>query len=98
MEFYSEDNMDKIFRGEFNDIIVQDEKLKSLQIKNLSRCAPIALKKCDELLQIAVETGDELALGLKAELDALEGIFSTNDALEGLSSLIEARRPEYSSS
>jgi len=35
---------------------------------------------------------------LKAELDALEGIFSTNDALEGLSSLIEARRPEYSSS
>ena len=74
-----------------------DEKLKSLQIKNLSRCAPIALKICDKLLQTAVKTGDDLTLGLEAELDELEVIFSTNDALEGLSSLIERRRPIYSS-
>ena len=47
--------------------------------------------------KLAVKTGDDLTLGLKAELDELEGIFSTNDALEGLSSLIEEERPIYSS-
>ena len=97
MEFYSEENIEKILKGESNDIVIHDEKLKSLQIKNLSRCAPIALKICDKLLQTAVKTGDNLTLGLEAELDELGVIFSTNDALEGLSSLIERRRPIYSS-
>ena len=98
MEFYSDDNIGKILSGEFTEISSSDEKLHSIQIKSLSRCAPIALKTCNQLLQIAIETEDDLALGLKSELDELQGIFSTQDALEGLSSLIERRRPTYTSS
>ena len=41
---------------------------------------------------------EELVNGLKAELDGLEQIFGTNDALEGLSALIENRRPTYTDS
>ena len=33
--------------------------------------------------------------GLALELDRLSDIFGTSDALEGLSALIEGRRPEY---
>jgi enoyl-CoA hydratase/3-hydroxyacyl-CoA dehydrogenase len=40
----------------------------------------------------------ELSGGLNQELDNLEAIFSTNDALEGLSALIEGRKPTYQNS
>ena len=40
----------------------------------------------------------ELMTGLDQELDNLEAIFSTNDALEGLSALIEGRKPAYQNS
>ena len=48
-----------------------------------------------ELLDGAVETGDNLDAGLALELSNLEDIFGTSDALEGLSALIEGRRPSY---
>ena len=49
----------------------------------------------NELLNDAVSTGQDLEAGLALELERLEGIFSTADALEGLSALIEGRRPTY---
>jgi ethanolamine utilization protein EutQ (cupin superfamily) len=39
--------------------------------------------------------GSSLAAGLQMELDGLDAIFSTADALEGLSALIEGRRATY---
>ena len=36
-----------------------------------------------------------LAVGLQMELDQLTDIFSTKDSLEGLSALIEGRKPTY---
>jgi hypothetical protein len=51
-----------------------------------------------ELLDGAVETGGDLNAGLALELSSLEDIFSTADALEGLSALIEGRRPSYTNS
>jgi hypothetical protein len=36
--------------------------------------------------------------GLSQELENLEKIFTTADALEGLSALIEGRRPSYTNS
>ncbi len=36
-----------------------------------------------------------LDAGLQLELDRLCNIFATDDALEGLSALIESRRPTY---
>jgi enoyl-CoA hydratase/3-hydroxyacyl-CoA dehydrogenase len=38
---------------------------------------------------------NELIAGLEKELESLELIFSTDDALEGLSALIEGRKPTY---
>jgi hypothetical protein len=40
----------------------------------------------------------ELPAGLQMELDRLTDIFSTTDSLEGLSALIEGRKPSYSNS
>ena len=45
-----------------------------------------------------VRTGASLEDGLKLELQRLVEIFSTEDAEEGLSALIEGRRPKYNSS
>ena len=42
--------------------------------------------------------GSDLKSGLERELEGLETIFGTTDALEGLSALIEGRRPSYSNS
>jgi hypothetical protein len=39
-----------------------------------------------------------LEQGLEKELDGLDTIFATADALEGLSALIEGRKPTYSNS
>ena len=41
---------------------------------------------------------EDLDAGLALELSSLEDIFSTADALEGLSALIEGRRPNYTNS
>ncbi|MDP6220806.1 MAG: hypothetical protein QGG76_04375, partial [Candidatus Thalassarchaeaceae archaeon] len=65
------------------------------QLKSLSRAAPLALQAASALLDQAVATGEDLGAGLQLELDGLEGIFGTADALEGLSALIEGRRPDY---
>ena len=47
----------------------------------------------EELTKIASES--DLDTGLQAELTRLEAIFSSADALEGLSALLERRRPDY---
>ena len=60
--------------------------------------APIALRMANELLDGAVQTADDLDAGLALELANLEDIFSTADALEGLSALIEGRRATYTNS
>ena len=63
------------------------------QLKNLSRAAPIAIQMADQLITESLKTN--LDAGLQLELDRLEKIFATADALEGLSALIESRRPKY---
>jgi enoyl-CoA hydratase/carnithine racemase len=47
----------------------------------------------EELTAIANE--QDLDTGLDAELANLKSIFSSADALEGLSALLERRRPTY---
>ncbi len=54
----------------------------------------MALRIANDLMDAALET--DLESGLALELDALSEIFGTKDAHEGLSALIEGRRPaEY---
>ena len=65
------------------------------QLKSLSRTAPIALSMASDLLNDAVLTGENLQQGLALELERLDDIFASTDALEGLSALIQGRRPNY---
>ena len=91
IEFYSDDNMNSIMTGQIPEGSI--EGYASRQIKQLSRTAPIALRMASDLIDVAASTN--LEQGLAAELQKLEDIFATKDAYEGLSSLIQGRRPNY---
>ena len=90
--------MEEIMSGEIPKNFNGDEKLASRQIKSLGFTAPIALGIASKLLNEAVETGEDLDAGLDKELSNLNTIFESKDALEGLSALIEGRRPSYTNS
>tara|TARA_B110000881_G_scaffold221147_1_gene249103 strand:- start:2396 stop:4099 length:1704 start_codon:yes stop_codon:yes gene_type:complete len=96
--FYSNENIQKILDRE----TLENQDLKnphvSKQIKALSYTAPIALKMAADLLDIANSKNKTLEEGLSEELKRLEDIFSTSDALEGLSALVEGRRSIYTNS
>ena len=98
IEFYKEENMEEIMSGKIPKNFKGDEKLASRQIKSLGFTAPIALGIANELLNQAIETGEDLDAGLNKELSNLNKIFESEDALEGLSALIEGRRPSYTNS
>ena len=71
------------------------ESLTGLKLlKKIAFKAPLAIRLTEELTGIAAE-GD-LGAGLDAELAHLEEIFGSKDALEGLSALLERRRPQFS--
>jgi len=93
--FYSDENMEIILSGGCPDSFDAENKNVSRQLRAISRTAPVALKMASELLNDAVSTKDNLQAGLALELERLETIFDSKDALEGLSALIEGRRPEY---
>ncbi len=95
LAFYSDANMAALAAGECPDGFDAEDKMVGRQLKSLSRTAPIALAMASDLLDEAVATGDDLDAGLAAELAKLHDIFGTADALEGLSALIEGRRPTY---
>ncbi|MFL2962812.1 MAG: 3-hydroxyacyl-CoA dehydrogenase NAD-binding domain-containing protein [Candidatus Thalassarchaeaceae archaeon] len=97
--FYSDDNMKEILNGSKpNNTSGLEESMILRQMKSISYTAPIALKTAANLLEIANSENVTLIDGLSKELENLEKIFSTADALEGLSALIEGRRPSYNNS
>lgn len=95
LAFYSNENMATLAAGECPEGFDAADKMVSRQLKSLGRTAPIALALASELLDGAVETGDDLDAGLALELAGLTELFGSADALEGLSALIESRRPTY---
>ena len=95
MKFYKNENMSDIMSGNIPNDFQMDDKKVIRQMKSLGFTAPIALNIANKLLNDAISTGDDLDKGLKLELDQLDTIFGTKDALEGLSALIEGRRPKY---
>ena len=96
-DFYSDENIESLISGKVPENLDPEDPRVSRQIKSLSRVAPVALSVASGLLS-DVRTGSSLEDGLKLELQKLEEIFSTEDAQEGLSALIEGRRPMYKSS
>ena len=98
LEFYNDANMESLAAGNCPEGFDPEDKVVSRQLKSLSRTAPIALSMASDLLNDAVLTGDNLQQGLALELERLDDIFASSDALEGLSALIQGRRPNYTNS
>ena len=94
--FYSDANLATLLSGACPEGYDAEEKSISRQLKNLKYTAPIALSMASELIDITAST--TLEQGLDSELAKLTDIFSTRDALEGLSALIEGRRATYNNS
>ena len=93
--FFSDSNMGVIISGGTPDGFDPEDQNVTRQMKLISRAAPVSIRIANKLIKKAVDTGDDLSAGLQFELDYLEEIFSTSDALEGLKALVEGRRPEY---
>ena len=91
--FYSDANMAALMNGACPEGFEAEDKTVLRQIKSLSFTAPIGLRMASELINATASTS--LGDGLQMELDGLDTIFSTKDALEGLSALIENRRATY---
>ena len=91
--FFTDANMATLMAGQCPEGFDAEDKTVARQIKSLSYTAPIGLKMASDLIDATATT--ELSAGLKMELDGLHTIFATKDALEGLSALIENRRPTY---
>lgn len=62
--------------------------------KLLSRKAPLAVAQAARLIALA-DRGADVASGLAAELAALESVFGTQDAREGIGAVLERRRPTF---
>ncbi|MDP6869578.1 MAG: 3-hydroxyacyl-CoA dehydrogenase NAD-binding domain-containing protein [Candidatus Poseidoniaceae archaeon] len=91
--FYSDENIETILAGNCPAGFDSEDRNVSKQLRSISRTAPIALKVAADLIDKSSSTN--LSEGLECELKSLEHIFSTADALEGLSALIEGRKPAY---
>ena len=98
LDFYKDANMNSLASGNCPEGFDPQNKMVSRQLKSLSRTAPIGLSMASNLLDDAVLTGDDLQQGLDLELERLSEIFASSDALEGLSALIQGRRPNYTNS
>ena len=98
LDFYKDANMNSLASGNCPEGFDPQDKMVSRQLKSLSRTAPIGLSMASNLLDDAVLTGDDLQQGLDLELERLSEIFASSDALEGLSALIQGRRPNYTNS
>jgi len=91
--FFNDTNMSVLMEGGCPEGFNPEEKGVARQIKSLSFAAPIGLRMASDLIDATAKTS--LKEGLQLELDGLHTIFATKDALEGLSALIENRRPTY---
>jgi len=92
--FFADGNMVDLMAGVCPSGFDSEDRNVSRQLKSLSRTAPIALSMASALIDESANT--DLSEGLQLELDRLTEIFSTADSLEGLSALIEGRKPSYS--
>ncbi len=92
-DFFSDANVETLLSGGCPDGHDAEDRTVARQLKALSRVAPVGLRMASDLIDLTSSTS--LSEGLQAELDGLDAIFSTSDALEGLSALIEGRRATY---
>ena len=90
---FTDTHMEDLLAGKVPEGVDGEDGAVARQLKALSRTAPIGLRMASDLIDATASTS--LEAGLRLELDGLLTIFSTSDALEGLSALIENRRATY---
>ena len=88
--FFSHVDFEDMVTGDITDSV--DVSFSDTIIKTMSRKAPIALKMANDIIDLQI--GKSKKDAIEIELARLEEIFSTQDALEGLSSAGK-RRPNY---
>ena len=66
------------------------------QSKFIGRNAPVSVKMASELIDIAYKSREDPTAGLQLELDGLDTIFSTKDALMGLKGVLSGERVQFS--
>ena len=87
---FSEDKLDLLMTGKFAN---SSEAIEVQMSKRVSYKAPIALRLANKI----IEDGFTVSLeqGIQMELAFLPEIFSTKDAYEGLTSILQKKRPVY---
>ena len=92
-KFYADENMATLLAGGCPEGFEAGDKTVARQLKSLKFTAQIGLAMARARIDATGTT--TLSKGLEMELEGLKQIFSTEDALEGLSALIEGRRETY---
>jgi len=87
-DYFSDDNIQSVLSGA-KDLNELGQKIS----KTISYKAPIAIKLANQIIDEGSQV--ELNKGLEIELSHLSEIFSTEDALEGLNSVIKRQRPNF---
>lgn len=89
-EYFTDENLGKLLAG---DQGFEFDAFGAKLAKTISYKAPIAITFANKL----IDEGGTLSLdqGLQMELDNLVEIFETEDAYEGLSSVVQRRRPTF---
>ena len=91
MEVYGDDWQSRLMGppSELNPFEVRQSKF-------IGRNAPISVKMASELIDIANNSREDPTAGLQSELDGLDTIFSTKDALMGLKGVLRGERVQFS--
>ena len=91
MEVYGDDWQSRLMGppSELNPFEVRQSKF-------IGRNAPVSIKMASELIDIANKSREDPTAGLQSELDGLDTIFSTKDALIGLKGVLSGERVQFS--
>jgi len=87
-DYFSDTNIQNMLSGE-GDLNELGQKIS----KTISYKAPLAIKLANQIIDEGSQVN--LSEGLEIELSHLPEIFATQDALEGLNSVIMRKRPEF---
>ncbi|MFN8532553.1 MAG: enoyl-CoA hydratase-related protein [Dehalococcoidia bacterium] len=81
--------------GLFNRVVPADELTTTVSavVGKLLDNGPVALRMAKEVLEATKDA--DLAVGLKAELEAEVQLFGTADRVEGMTAFVQRRRPAY---
>ena len=90
-QMFSSGNVARLLAGKAPEGVPEDLAAKTK--KSVSFKAPLALKMASEIID--AQAGKSIPEAVEVELGRLHESFNTADALEGLSSIVGRKRPEY---